>query len=79
MPSGGYTTCAPPVRALEVRVDVLDVDVDALPNGRALERRGRVVGRAHHHRAVAEGHLGMLKRAVGVIPADAGGKTKGFF
>ncbi len=30
-------------------------------------------------RAVAEGHLGMLHRAVGVIPADPGGEPEGLF
>jgi hypothetical protein len=60
-----------------VRIDVLDKDVDAITDARALKRRALVVSRTHHHGALTEDRIGVLDRAVGSISADDAGEPEG--
>jgi hypothetical protein len=62
----------------EVRIDVLNIHLDSLTDASTIEVRSWVVGRTHPHRAVAEGHLGVLDRAVSIIPANASGEPECF-
>lgn len=64
-------------RPLEVRVYVEDADVDPLADDDALQRRYRLLARAHHHGALAEGRLGVLCRAVGIVRSDADRESEG--
>jgi hypothetical protein len=38
-----------------------------------------VVGRPHHQRVIAEGHLYMLDHIFGLIPADPSGEPEALF